>query len=160
MLGQLEVTGVRLTAMELGNEINASGYNGDIPMPGTGRVLGLGDLNNPKDPEGPAITNGFRNYLRVMEALKDVRDHSKLNKLRPILLGRPGGLGAAVSKSLGRQGGSEPPGYHRVPSSKRTRQTGRWIWRSCLSDRRSACDRLGANARTRKEKYFLRTQPK
>jgi hypothetical protein len=29
------------------------------------------------------------------------------------------GLGAAVRKSLGRQGGSEPPGYHPVPSSKR-----------------------------------------
>jgi hypothetical protein len=49
-------------------------------------VLGLGDLNNPKDPEGPAIGNGFRNYLRVMQSLKDVRDHSKLNKTTPILL--------------------------------------------------------------------------
>jgi hypothetical protein len=86
MLDLLEVAGVRLTAMELGNEINAAGYNGDIPMPGTGRVLGLGNLNNPKDPEGPAITNGFPNYLRVMEARKDVPDHSKLNKLTPILL--------------------------------------------------------------------------
>jgi hypothetical protein len=35
MLDQLEAAGVRLTAMELGNEINTSGYNGDIPMPGT-----------------------------------------------------------------------------------------------------------------------------
>jgi hypothetical protein len=86
MLEQLEAAGVRLTAMEFGNEINTSGYNGDIPMPGTGRVLGLADLNNPKDPEGPAIANGFRNYLQVMEALKDVRDRSKLNRTTPILL--------------------------------------------------------------------------
>jgi len=86
VLDQLEVAGVRLAAMELGNEINTSGYNGDIPMPGTGRALGLADLNNPKDPEGPAIAIGFRNYLHILEALKDVRDHSKLNKTTPILL--------------------------------------------------------------------------
>ncbi len=85
LLDQLEVAGVRLTAMELGNEINTSGYNGDIPVPGTGRVLGLSDLNNPRDPEGSAIASGFRNYLRVMAVLKDVRDHSKLNKNTPVI---------------------------------------------------------------------------
>ncbi len=85
LLEQLEIAGVRLTAMELGNEINTSGYDGDIPVPGTGRVLGLADLNNPNDPEGPAIANGYRIYLRVMEALKDVRDHSKVNKTTPII---------------------------------------------------------------------------
>ena len=68
------------------NGVKTSGYNGDIPMPGTGRALGLADLNNPKDPEGPAIAIGFRNYLHILEALKDVRDHSKLNKTTPILL--------------------------------------------------------------------------
>jgi hypothetical protein len=86
MLEQLEAAGVPLTVMEFGNEINTSGYNGDIPMPGSGRVLGLADLNNPKDPEGPAISSGFRNYLHVMEALKDVRDRSNLNETTPILL--------------------------------------------------------------------------
>ncbi len=85
-LDQLDATGIRLTALELGNEINTSGYNGDIPAPGTGRVLGLSNLNNPKDPEAAAIAAGFRNYLRVMAALKDVRDHSNVNHTTPILL--------------------------------------------------------------------------
>jgi hypothetical protein len=85
-LDQMDAAGVRLTALELGNEINTSGYNGDIPVPGTGRVLGLSDLHNPEDPEAPAIAAGFRNYLRVMAALKDLRDHSEVNNTTPILL--------------------------------------------------------------------------
>jgi hypothetical protein len=84
-LEKFEAAGVRLTGLELGCEINTSGYDSDIPRPGTGRVLGLSDLNNPRDPEGPAIANGYRNYLRVMEALKTVRDHSKVNKTTPII---------------------------------------------------------------------------
>ena len=40
MLDKLEAAGVRLAAIELGNEINTSGYNGDIASPGSGRVLG------------------------------------------------------------------------------------------------------------------------
>jgi hypothetical protein len=38
MLGKLEAAGVRLTAMELDAEINTSGFNGDIPAPGSKRV--------------------------------------------------------------------------------------------------------------------------
>lgn len=86
LLDNLEASGVRLTAFELGNEINTSSYNGDIASPGTGRVLGLADLNNPKDPEASVIAEGFRNYLKIMAVLKDLRDHSKLNRTTPILL--------------------------------------------------------------------------
>jgi len=86
LLDSMEVSGVRLTAFELGNEINTSGYNGDIPSPGSGRVLGLADLNNPKDPEAPVIAMGLRNYLKIMAVLKDLRDHSKLNRTTPIIL--------------------------------------------------------------------------
>jgi hypothetical protein len=86
LLDKLEASGVRLTAFELGNEINTSGYNSDIPAPGSGRVLGLADLNNPKDPEAPAIAKGLRNYLKIMATLKDLRDHSRLNRDTPILL--------------------------------------------------------------------------
>jgi hypothetical protein len=85
MLDRLETAGVRLTAFELGNEINTSGYNGDIPSPGSGRVLGLRALNDPRDPEGPAIAAGFRIYIKVAAALKDLRDHSKLNRHTPII---------------------------------------------------------------------------
>jgi hypothetical protein len=85
-LDSLEASGVKLTAFELGNEINTSGYNGDIASPGSGRVLGLADLDNPKDQEAPVIAQGFRNYLKIMAVLKDLRDHSKLNRTTPIIL--------------------------------------------------------------------------
>jgi hypothetical protein len=85
-LAALEASGVRLKAFELGNEINSPHFNGDfLPAQATGRLLGLSDLNNPKDPEGHAIAIGYLKYLQVMAALKDVRDHSGLNQKTPIL---------------------------------------------------------------------------
>jgi hypothetical protein len=109
ILDKLEAAGVLLTAIELGNEINTAGYNGDIPEPGSGRVLGLADLNNPNDPEGPAIANGFRNYLRIMEALKNMRDHSKVNRTTPILSGASGDWGLPSAKSRSKQLGVSVP---------------------------------------------------
>jgi hypothetical protein len=76
---------VRLAGFELGNEINTSRFNGDLPAPGSGRVLGLADLNNPKDPEGLAIAAGFRTYIQVAATLKDIVEHSKLNQRTPIV---------------------------------------------------------------------------
>jgi hypothetical protein len=85
-LTALETAKVRLTAFELGNEINGPFFNGDfLPVQATGRVLGLPDLNNPNDPEGHAIAASYRAYLKVMAAIKDVRDHSALNQRTPII---------------------------------------------------------------------------
>ena len=55
-----------MAAVEFGNEINTSGYNGDIPKPGSGRVLGISDLNNHKDTEGAAVASSLRVYLQLM----------------------------------------------------------------------------------------------
>jgi hypothetical protein len=85
LLTQLEMAGVRLTAIELGNEINTSGYNADLAEPGSGRVLGIADLDDPKDAEARVIAGGFRTYVRIAEALKAARNHSKLNSQTPIL---------------------------------------------------------------------------
>jgi len=85
LLDKLESSGVRLTAFELGSEINTSCCNGDLPDPGSGRELRLSDLNNAKDPEGHAAADGYRTYLKVMAALRDLRDHSKLNQRTPII---------------------------------------------------------------------------
>jgi hypothetical protein len=86
-LAPVETAGVPLTGFELGNEINLSGENGDLPVPPTGRAreLGLADLNNPNDPDGRAVAASFRAYLRVMAALKDVRDHATVNRGTPII---------------------------------------------------------------------------
>lgn len=85
--GALESAGVRVTAFELGNELNTPRFNGDFPVPGTGRVLGLSELKNPDDMVGRRIATGYLAYLGIMATLKDLRDHSQLNGTTPILSG-------------------------------------------------------------------------
>jgi hypothetical protein len=84
-LAALEAGGVRLTAIEFGNEINTAGYDGDFPIQASGRELGLSDLNNPNDSEAASISAGYRVYLKALAELKRVRDASKLNKATPII---------------------------------------------------------------------------
>jgi hypothetical protein len=102
-LGRVEDGGVRLAAIEFDNEINTARFNGDIAKPGSGRTLGLSDLNNPQDPEARPIVAGYRVYLRVGAALKDMRDHSKLNQTTPILSGASGDWGSPGPKSWNRE---------------------------------------------------------
>jgi hypothetical protein len=78
----------------LGNEINWAGFNGDFLIPGEGRVFGREDFDH--DPEARQVTEGFRAYLRTLSVLKDLRDHSRLNRETPILsagLADPGSAG-------------------------------------------------------------------
>jgi hypothetical protein len=95
LFAQLENMGVVFAALELGNEINWTGFNGDFPVPGEGRIFGDSDLAT--DPEARQIAAGFRTYLRTLRVLKEVRDHSRLNRATPILsagLSDPGPAGA------------------------------------------------------------------
>jgi hypothetical protein len=102
-LAALEAAGVRLVGIEVGNEFNTSAYNGDFKLPGTGRVLGLSDLNNHNDPEGAAIATGFRNYLLAVAGIKDLRDHSHLNKATPIISGGLADIGVAGTVKQGKK---------------------------------------------------------
>ncbi len=81
----LDEAGIRATAFELGNEINSVGFNGDLNPPYKGRVLGISDLRNPNDKQGQAVAKGYQAYVEIMKVLKDVRDHSKVNKGTPII---------------------------------------------------------------------------
>lgn len=84
ILDHLEAKGIVLAAFELGNEINLSGTNPEFVKPaGRARQLSLTDLKN--DPEGQRVAQGFRQYLKVLAVLKDIRDHSKLNRHTPIM---------------------------------------------------------------------------
>jgi hypothetical protein len=85
MLDKLEAAGVPLTAFELGNEINNSQFNGDLPTAGEGRELQLADLNNPNDPQASQVAMGYRAYIRLMAALRDLRDHSRFNRQTRII---------------------------------------------------------------------------
>jgi hypothetical protein len=94
LFAQLESMGVVFAALELGNEINWTAFNGDFPIPGEGRVFGRDDLAT--DPEARRIAAGFRAYLQTLPVLKDIRDHSRLNRATPILsagLSDPGPAG-------------------------------------------------------------------
>ena len=94
MLAKLEAKGIVLEAFEPGNEINWAGFNADFSLPGEGRVLGMNDLS--KDPEGKQVAKGFLQYIRLLEALKDIRDHSKLNQHTPIITAGLADLGGST----------------------------------------------------------------
>lgn len=79
----LDANGIVLAGIELGNEINWAAFNPEFPLPGEGRVLSLSDLSH--DPEGKQIAKGFRQYIKIIAALKDVRDHSRLNRNTPLI---------------------------------------------------------------------------
>ena len=72
-----------LAGVELGNEINWAAFNPEFPLPGEGKILSLKDLTD--DPEGKQIAKGFLQYIKILEALKEVRDHSRLNRSAPII---------------------------------------------------------------------------
>jgi hypothetical protein len=60
-----------------------AGNNADFRLPGEGRVLGLSDLYH--DTEGQQVAKGYLQYLKELTALKQVRDHSRLNQHTPLL---------------------------------------------------------------------------
>jgi hypothetical protein len=82
-LAKLESKGIVLAGFELGNEINWTGFNADFPLPAQGRVLNEKDLAS--DPVGRKIAQGYLRYLKTLAALKDIRDHSTLNRRTPII---------------------------------------------------------------------------
>ena len=85
LMEQLEAKGIVLAGIEIGNELNWTGFNADFPLPGTGRVLQVHDLTNSNDPEGQQVAKGLLLYVKSLEIVKDVRDHSKLNQHTPII---------------------------------------------------------------------------
>jgi hypothetical protein len=102
-LAALEEAGVKLIAFEIGNEFNTVGYNADFPAQNSGRVLGLEDLNNPNDAEARQIAAGYLQYIKIMAVVKDVRDHSKLNKVTPVITGGLANAGVPGPKSFNNQ---------------------------------------------------------
>jgi len=94
-VAKLEAAGVRITAFELGNELNTPRFNADFGAEKTpGRTLRLSELENPHDPQATAVAGGYRVYLKLLAAMKDVRDHSTVNHNTPILSGMSAFMGA------------------------------------------------------------------
>ena len=84
-LEKFEEAGVRLTAIELDNEINSARFNGDFPVTGSSRVLGLPDLYNKNDAEAVPIANGLKAYVKIMAVLKGERGRTVVNRATPII---------------------------------------------------------------------------
>jgi hypothetical protein len=84
LFDDLDANGIVLAGVELGNEINWAAFNPEFPLPGEGKILSLQDLDY--DPEGKQIAKGFLQYSKILAVLKDVRDHSRLNRSAPIIL--------------------------------------------------------------------------
>jgi hypothetical protein len=99
----LEDAGVKLTAIELGNEFNTVGYNADFPVHSSGRVLGITDLDNSKDLEARAVAAGYLQYMKIVAVAKDVRDHSRINRSTPILSGGLANVGLPGPHSFNKQ---------------------------------------------------------
>ncbi len=107
---KLDEKGVVLTGVELGNEVNWTDFNGDFPIPGQGKAFTLEDLAS--DPEAKRVAQGLLKYLKVLAVLKEVRDHSKLNKHAPIIsAGMAEVTGGAWQQKLKVDGVSIPATY-------------------------------------------------
>ena len=83
LFDSLDANGITLAGVELGNEINWAAFNPEFPLPGEGKILSREDLAH--DPEGKQIAKGFLQYIKVLAVLKDVRDHSRVNRSTPII---------------------------------------------------------------------------
>jgi hypothetical protein len=83
LFDSLDANNLELAGVELGNEINWAAFNPEFPLPGEGKILTLQDLLH--DSEGKQIAKGLVQYSKVLAALKQVRDHSRLNRTTPII---------------------------------------------------------------------------
>jgi hypothetical protein len=124
-LATLQRNGVKLTALEIGNELNSPGYNGDFDVPGDGRVLGFDDLETAwtawshKEPvtdvEAGNIAKGFYVYLSILGAAKTVMaEVSPLNRTTPVI-----SSGAVYNTDLPRPAKNPPAAgpAHGVPAA-------------------------------------------
>jgi hypothetical protein len=110
LFDKLDANGIVLAGIELGNEINWTDFNGDFPIPGEGKAFSLEDLS--RDPEAQQVARGFLQYLKLLAALKEVRDHSNLNQHTPIIsAGMAAGTGGAWQQKLRVDGVSIPAAY-------------------------------------------------
>jgi hypothetical protein len=142
-LAALEDAGVKLTAFEIGNEFNTVGYNADFPAHGSSRVLGLAELNNPKDAEARQIAAGYLQYIKIMAVVKEVRDRSRLNRTTPIITGGLSNVGEPGPKSFNGQLATSIPDT--LAFLSRRRPICRRLWRARLHQRRSSPDHRPAH---------------
>jgi hypothetical protein len=85
VMAKLENKGIQFSGIELGNELNWSNHDLGPIGSGSGRILTSNDLLH--DPKGRQVAKGYLQYIKVLSVMKDIRDHSRLNRHTPIISG-------------------------------------------------------------------------
>lgn len=98
-LKQFQSNHIEISAIELYNEINTAAFNGDFPIPGEGRQLGLDDLEH--DPIGKNIALGFRQYYELLKATREEMDKTISYRNTPLISGGLGSIEAPEGKIQG-----------------------------------------------------------
>lgn len=80
-LDDILASGVRLLAIQVGNEMNAAGFNGDLPLLRPG--VGWPGVEAVPEPHRSAFEEGLRRYVGALRAARAARD------ARPALRGVP-----------------------------------------------------------------------
>lgn len=83
VMNAFEARKVRLAAIELGNEINWSPFNGDFPIPSPTSLFTREDLDG--TPAGQRLAAGLRAYVRSAAVLKTMRSTWTINGDVPIV---------------------------------------------------------------------------
>jgi hypothetical protein len=99
LFGEIERQGIRLSAIEIGNEFNWTGFNGDLAILPLHSVPGEQTVEALRDPE--RFREGLRRYVKMVAIVKTLRDASKVNKDAKIISGGLADVPAAFAANEG-----------------------------------------------------------
>lgn len=83
VLKELDKQHIKLVAIEVGNEINWTQFNGDFQVPGRGKVIGLDELKH--DARVLGIARGFQAYIGMLREMHAIRAALNVNRATPII---------------------------------------------------------------------------
>jgi hypothetical protein len=94
LLSEIETAGGRISTFEIGNEINAAGFNGDLPLGVLpGQLITADNFN--RNPNRQKIEIGFQKYAAIISATREVLLNSQFHKTSKIISAGLTGSGAS-----------------------------------------------------------------
>lgn len=83
MLTEFDKRNIKLAAIEVGNEMNWTPFNGDFRVPGRGRAIGINELQH--DPQYRGVARGFQAYIGALREIHAIRETLGVNRATPII---------------------------------------------------------------------------
>lgn len=83
MLNEFDKRNIKLAAIEIGNEINWTPFNGDFRVPGRGMAIGINELQH--DPQYRSVARGFQIYIDTLREIHAIRETLGVNRATPII---------------------------------------------------------------------------